>query len=951
MYIQYMVCWRFLFPGLLLLALALSACSDSNSRSTKVEELSADDSAPVDSALDSASSAMELPFVGGPVIFTEVDPINIVYEDHEGGDAGWVELFNTSADTVDLSGMYLTDSKTEPFKWKFGNAKIGPNEFLLVFMSGKNYPDYVLPHDSLNMIGPGCWTWTDSQNDPPGESYADPLPGQKKNCFKENAERYFGAVMKLGENEDLGWSSIAVFVGTGSSDKKDVLDISAANEILMRAYITKDRKVSFRLTQPDIDDWKGYEIVFTGTGDSSTVYRAALPTGKTFPDLKNIYGTRMSPEANESQEVSVKVFSYIARNRGHEPHAGFKISEAGGRLYLVNADTAIVDSIAYPKMPVGKTWNYGPRGAESHIKENGDKVFSDFGYQWGYADPSPYGKTLEIIASCSPAVDTLAEIPPSGFYSNPFVIAFPENASVRCETGGLAPTAESPLTTELQIDSTVTVRCASFEDYKLPGEIMTRTYVFEKAPAVPAVFLTADPNSLFDPDSGIYMEGNFAQSKAPHYGANYWLDKEIPVTVEFMEPGVNEPAFVKRAGLKIFGNYSRQNDKKSVAITFREKYGDKRLRYSLFPDFPELNKFKVFILRNNGSNFGNDYIRDRLASSISEGLGVDYQRGRFAVVYYNGEYYGIHSIRERSTEYYFETHYGLNPDDIDLLKADNSVSAGSAVDYVALMDWLESNHLGNEDNYAYIASQIDVDNFINYMQTEMYANNRDWPGNNLKKWRNNNPKTKWKWFLYDMDFGMGNGYSEYTNNIFEFAAAEDGESWPNGPEYTLLFRCLLENSGFRAAFVNRMAVLLQMNFSSARVLARIERMMNEIESEISRDQKRWKLSSSRMDRQLEEIEDFARERPGIVYDELREYFELGKRTPVTLSVTGPGTILVHGLALDVASLVVPFFEGTPVLLSAEPTAGGVWAGWSDGVMERTRYVSPGEVSVLTAVFK
>ena len=40
------------------------------------------------------------------------------------------------------------------------------------------------------------------------------------------------------------------------------------------------------------------------------------------------------------------------------------------------------------------------------------------------------------------------------------------------------------------------------------------------------VFLSADPNSLFDPDSGIYMEGNFAQAKEPHYGANYWLDKE-----------------------------------------------------------------------------------------------------------------------------------------------------------------------------------------------------------------------------------------------------------------------------------------------------------------------------------------------------------------------------------------------------------------------------------------
>ncbi|MBR4398811.1 MAG: CotH kinase family protein [Fibrobacter sp.] len=918
---------------MVLWALCLAACSDSDSSSSKgpEQETPADTS----SALE---PVVKLPFVGGPVMFTEVDPINTVYEDHEGGDAGWVELFNTSADTVDLSGMYLTDSQAEPFKWKFGNAKIAPNEFLLVFMSGKNYPDYVLPHDSLDMIGTGCWTWTDAQNDPPGESYADPLPGKKENCFGAKGGSQFGAVMRLGDNEELGWSSIAVFVGTGSSDKDDVLDISATNEILMQAYITKDRKVSFRLTQPDIDDWKGYEIVFTGTGDSSTVYRAALPTGTTFPDLANIYGTRVSPEANESQEVTVKVFSYIARNRGHEPHAGFKISQSGGRLYLVNADTAIVDSVAYPEMPVGLTWNYG--------------TLADGTTGFGYGDASPYGfVTQPVVQSRSPAVDTLSEVPPSGFYDKPFAIAFPEGESVYCATGGVAPTADSPVTASVAVDSSMTIRCAAFAAGKLPGEEMVRTYVLGVKHSLPVVFLTADPNSLFDPDSGIYMEGNFAQSKEPHYGANYWLDKEISVTVEFMEPGVNAPAFAKRAGLKIFGNYSRQNAKKSVSITFREKYGDKRLHYSLFPEFPELTKFKVFILRNNGSNFGNDYIRDRLASSISEGLGVDYQRGRFAVVYYNGEYYGIHSIRDRSTEYYFETHYGLNPDNIDLLKADNSVSAGSAVDYVALMDWLELNSLENEANYAYVSSQMDIDNFINYMQTEMYANNRDWPGNNLKKWRSTSPKTPWKWFLYDMDFGMGNGYSKYTNNIFEFAAAEDGESWPNGPEYTLLFRSLLENPGFRTAFVNRMAVLLNMNFSSARVLARIESMMSEIESEIPRDQERWHLNASRMERQLEDIKSFAKDRPEVVYDELREYFELGRPTSLSLSVSGPGIIKVHGLKIDTYPITVNFFEGLPVTLEAEPTDGGVWAGWSDGVMEQTRVVNPGEMESLAAVFK
>ena len=927
-----MVYWRFSqLCFIVALSALLSSCSDDSV--TPIFEIPA-----ANSSNSSISSNPELPFVGGAVMFTEVDPINVSYKDHEGDDDGWIELFNASNDSVDLSGMYLTDSLEKPFKWAFGNVKIPPQSFMLVFLSGKNIPDFAAPHDTTNMIGSGCWTWTDAQSDPPGYSYANPLDSKAKNCFKENGIGRFGAIMKLGENEELGWSSIAVFIGTKTSAKEDVVDISNTNEILIQAFITQDRKVSFRLTQPNVDDWKGYEIVLTGTGDSSTVYRTAIPTGTTFPDLENIYGTRMSPSSDETQEVTVKVFSYIARNRGHEPHANFKLKKSGGRLYLINANSTIADSVAYPNMPHGQSWNFG--------------TLIDGTVGFGYAEPTPYGLTsAPIVQSYSPSLDTLAEFPPSGFYSKPFAVSLPENATVRCEQGGIAPTASSPVTTALQINNTTVIRCASFVAGAHPGNELNRTYIFEEAPTAPAIFLTANPNSLFHPDTGIYMEGNYAQEKEPHYGANYWLDKEIPVTVELLELGTSRPVFEKQAGLKIFGNFSRQNDKKSVVITFREKYGDKRLKYPLFPEFPELKSFKAFILRNNGSNYENDYIRDRLASSLSEGLGVDYQRGRFAIVYYNGEYFGIHDLRERSNEYYFETHYGIDPDAIDLLKTDNIVTAGSSVDYVALMNWLETHHLDNEENYSYIASQIDVDNFINYIQTELYANNRDWPANNIKKWRSTSPNTKWKWFLYDMDFGMGNDYSDYTNNIFEFATAEDGEGWPNGPEHTLLLRRMLENEGFKTAFVNRMAVLLQINFESSRVLARIEKMMAEIEAEIPRDQKRWGLSKSRMANQLNMIKDFAKERPNVVYNELREYFKLGVATQMTLSANGPGTIAVHGLKLDVPTLTIPFFAGTPVTVTAEASANGTWAGWNDGITEQTRTVLPGEIATLIANFK
>lgn len=905
----------------------LGGCSGESSTNTVVEDVS-----PV------AGEGALLPFVGGSsVVFTEIDPTNLVYEDHEGGDAGWVELYNASDTAVNLSGLSLTDSQEVPQKWSFGNVVVQPRSFMLVFLSGKDLPDFEAPHDSTDMIGPGCWTWVDADNDPPGYSYADPLQGKSDNCYKENGVKKVGAVMKYGENEVLGWHSISLFVGTGNSSKTDVTDISSANEILLTGLITKGAKLSVRLAQPDLDDWKGYEIVFEGTGDPNTTYSARLPVGTDFPDLANIYGTRISPQEQEMGEVVIDVSKYIVRNRGHEPHANFKSKKKGGSLYLVRDGKYILDSLKYPgDIPIGKSWGIGTTSAGVDV--------------WGYGNSSPYGfSSTPVTPSISPSV--AEDLPPSGFYSEPFEVRFDASKNVHCSQGGYAPTMASPLFGELMVNESVTLRCASFEPGSEPGKIESRTYIFEPQPSVATVFLVGDPLSFFDPDTGIYSEGPNAQSADPHYGANYWADRELPVHVELFEPGEKTPAFSEEAGYQIFGNYSRMQNKKSVAITFREKYGKNRLEYPLFPEFPELKKFKVFLLRNNGGNFGNDYIHDMLASSLTEGLGLDYQRGRAAVVFYNNEYYGIHNIRERSTEYYFETHYGYDPEDIDLLKADNSATNGSSVDYVALMDWLETHSLESAENYAYMESQIDVGNFMNYVLAEIFIDNRDWPGNNLKKWRNNNPKTLWKWFIYDMDFGLDNGYSDYTNNIFEFATDSTETGWPNGSEYTLLLRRLLGNEGFRTAFVNRMTTLLSTNFESSRILSRIDVLMYAINGEIARDQKRWKLNATRMENTLNTIRNFARTRQGIIMQEMSEFFGLGAPVEVSLATDGNGQINVHGLPIDRNSVKVNFFNGLNVTITAQPLGGSTFVGWSDGETSPTRVIVPEKGLALKAVFK
>ena len=301
---------RYIYPFFtLLLALSFVACSSENSTKTEVQCLDCD--------------------TRGPVVISEVDPVNTVYKVHEGDDAGWIEIMNQSQEPVNLSGMSLTDAVDNPSKWTFGDVAIPPGGTMVVFLSGKDIPDYEAPHDTVDLIGSGCWTWTDSQNTPvAGQSTVKFLKGSST-CFNEDGIRKFGGTMQFGENTALGWHSISFFVGTGSSSKTDPTDLSKTNEILLTGYIEKDRQLQLRLAQPDVDDWKGWAKTLKGTGDSSYTYRIPLPVGTTMPDLAHIYGTRFSPEDQELHSLTFKVSSYIARNRGHEPHANFKLKKSG----------------------------------------------------------------------------------------------------------------------------------------------------------------------------------------------------------------------------------------------------------------------------------------------------------------------------------------------------------------------------------------------------------------------------------------------------------------------------------------------------------------------------------------------------------------------------------------------------------------------------------------------
>ncbi|WP_298769863.1 CotH kinase family protein [uncultured Fibrobacter sp.] len=874
-----------------------------------------------------------VPYVGNSaIIFSEVSPSNANLKDNDGNDPAWVELYNTSDDPVSLTGLALSDDMAYPQKWKFGDATIPAKGHLVVFLSGKNYTDYIPPSDSVNMVSTNCSAQSGGFGNWgggfPGQGGANGgstdvanLPGQSSICFAENGATSFGSVMKVSQNF-MGGATSSFVVNTNGN-----VNLNKANQLVLRGSVDPGHKIRMSLNGGNSDWSKNLRGIEAG---ETTYYVDIAEVASKFT---NVNGSTFTLESQGSETTTIKVTSYIARNRGHEPHTSFKVKNSG-TLFLVNT-TGVLDSVAYGELPVGTSWSRNATGS------------------WGIAAPTPYGATLgEVFATQAQSAETVA--PPSGFYSSPVSVSLP--AGTRCETGGREPTINSALATQtLTISSTTVLRCVTYADGTYPSDMVNRTYVFEQQPSVPVFFITVDNDSMFNEQNGLYMKGNGASTMEPYRGANYWSNRELPVFVEMFEPGQTKAVFANKVSYKIKGQYSRAKEKKSFALTFREEFGEKRLKYPLFPEYPELKKFKSFVLRNNGNNYGHDYIRDRLGSSMTEGLGIDYQRGRAAVVYYNGSYFGIHSIRESNDEYYYENHYGYDPDDIDLIDAGNEPDAGSAEDFKALANWLNSNTLTSDANYNYVAERIDVNNYINYMQAEMFLDNRDWPGNNMKKWRVRSQKTKWKWFLYDLDYGFGTKFAEENGqiplgNVFNFVTSTTGTGWPNGQEHTLLLRRLLENQNFKNAFINRFTTLLSMNFSEARLLKRIDALQSEVQSEIARDQQKWNLNASDMAAELATIKSYSGTRQAQIMSEMKEYFSLGETVPVTITVAGGGVVKVDGLTLDQSPITVNFFRDVPVTLTA--VAGtGVFQGWDDGVTDATRTVVPGQLTSVGVTFK
>jgi hypothetical protein len=292
----------------------------------------------------------------------------------------------------------------------------------------------------------------------------------------------------------------------------------------------------------------------------------------------------------------------------------------------------------------------------------------------------------------------------------------------------------------------IIIRALAVSPDHIPSNIVTHSYIFDPLNSdLPVVSIAIPPDDLWDPEIGMHVAGNAFWPWYPYYGSNFWEDWEKEVHIEFFEPG-GVIGFKQDLGMKIFGGWSRAEAQKSFSFFARGIYGDGDIDYELFPG-TGIDSYETFILRSHGQD--NVMFRDGFHTSLASENDVVVQDYRPAVVYLNGEFWGIQNIREKVNEHFIRTHHNIEPDELDLLAIQAGTEEpelihGSTEDYVEVRQFMSNNDLSIDDNYQYAAQRYDVESLIDYKIAQIFVMNYDWPGNNNKLFKSKSSGGKWK---------------------------------------------------------------------------------------------------------------------------------------------------------------------------------------------------------------
>ena len=815
----------------------------------------------------------------GSVIINEVmaDPLTGLRDD-EDELVDWIELYNTTNHDIQLNMFALSDNEKRPLKWRFPDgASIPAHGYYVVFCTGKDRADRNMQgvyHTNFRISAENeTIILCDSQGHVLDRVMIDNLP---QDCSwgrnESNQLQMFTTPTPTLPNNQTGFNQMDINLRALNKTGVWISEVLASNNAV-ETY-----------SGAAMTDWieiynSGRETVdISGWGLSDDLGRGRKWQ---FPQ-----GTFISP----GEYKVVLCDKDTAKNNAGQPHTSYKIGRLKQETITLTDPTGrVLDKVMLPELKTDVS--YGRTLGMAGL--------------FYYDTPTPfqangtgftgYAKTPEF------------SIAPGQYDSIQYVqISIPEGTQVYYTTDGSTPLQSStPYNGErLELNYTTVIRARAFATgLTKPSDTLTGTFFINAFHTLPLVSVVIEPNYLWDEEWGMLTIGSNAireAGKLPFKNTVYRKVKDNGIKREChveMYDDSGELLLSQSAEVGLMGDYSLDMPQKSFKFRSKSLYGSKTFNAKLFPD-RDYTEYKGFVLRNSGNDCMwtrlqdgfQQHLIDLCADDMMElcGQTIAHQAWKPYAVYLNGIYWGHMNLRERTDVYMIAQFEGMPLTDakkITLLQGSGSAKNGSNKEFKAMRTKIkEGNPAKNAEDLQYILDNVDVDNLFEYMAFEMFFGNSDI--GNTRYYKTNEPGSKWKWVLYDVDYGL---FNSKFNSPWSYTK-EKGMGQQN--INNTIFLKLLSVPEYKDRYLTIYGGIYQ-KLTTDTMLSVLEEMVELIRPEMALHWARWGEENDKFvisevpttaegaykywEKRVERLRNVVRKRPTRLWDFTRDAFKLTKK--------------------------------------------------------------------------
>lgn len=385
------------------------------------------------------------------------------------------------------------------------------------------------------------------------------------------------------------------------------------------------------------------------------------------------------------------------------------------------------------------------------------------------------------------------------------------------------------------VEKCTVVKARAYKDGKW-GPLCAATYwVGTQVHTLPVVSVSGAPQDLFG-NEGIYTAGATYYTSRKYnmdleYPGNNTSGKEIAATVEIFDTDGTR-LVADTAKIKVSGEASR-------ALTVQ-----KSLNVDLDSETYAMNIDGVsydlheFTLRGTGcgatyfSAYQDAFLNNYLDENAAVDLGA--QHNIPVVLYLEGEYWGIYTIREKKTGALLERHYGVDGSKTVWLGGSETAADAESIS-AELTDRVNTLDCHDPDDLAWVEATFDMDNILSFMVCNLFTNNFDGalvPNHNVILWKTSetdpdNPYAdgRWRALVNDLDVTFTDPESRHVpeeNRLKNLI--EDDTTYGNS--YTMIPKTLVHrlwgNEEFRMRFVRTCVEEMASTYAPEQMLPALE---------------------------------------------------------------------------------------------------------------------------------